>query len=132
MKCLNFAVCLSGKRLLPCQGGIQWKQHVPQICCYLSTRPRGIESQDRLTSTKFFMKTKRFVLFHFVWEKLISILRRYVGYTADKFSLFSSGAHVKRRNTPRNFPSISLPTSSMSHFTPRGKFSEILLYVFVY
>lgn len=132
MKCLNFAVCLPGKRLLPCQRGIQWKQHVPQVCCYLSTRPRGVESQDTVTSTKLFMKTKRFVLFRFVWKKLISILGQYVGYRSEKFSLFSSGAHVKSRNTSHNFPSRPLPTNNMLGFTPRGKFSEILLYMFVY
>jgi len=30
MKCLNFAFCLFGKRLLLCRGSIQWQQHVPQ------------------------------------------------------------------------------------------------------
>jgi len=62
----------------------------------------------------------------------MSILGQYVGYRVEKFSLFSSGAHVKRRNTPRNFPSRPLPTNSMLGFTSRGKFSEILLYMFMY
>lgn len=81
---------------------------------------------------KIFHENKRFVFFNSVWEKLISILGQYLGYRAEKFSLLSLGAHVIRRNTPRNFPSRSLPTSSMLGFTLREKFSHILLYMCMY
>jgi hypothetical protein len=131
MKWLNFAVFLSGEHFQPCQGSIQWKQHVPQICWYLSSRPQGIESQETVTLTNLFMETKRFVLFHSVWKKLFSILDQYVVYRADKFSLFSSGALIKRGNTPLSIPSKHLPTNCMLGFTTRGKFPEMFLYICV-
>jgi hypothetical protein len=55
-----------------------------------------------------------------------------VAYRAEKFSLFSSGAHVKRRNTPRSFPSIPLPSKKyVELYTTREVFRKTPLYVYV-